>query len=242
MLYKAQPGKMNYGEAIGILLLDFYAPFIPGDVGNASTYNYPVRYKLVEGLTFDRLLNKDKTALEILLKAAKELQTEGVRAITADCGFFALFQKEVSEELDIPVFLSSLLQAPFISTIIGKGKKVGILSAVAGSLDKTFFDAVNMDPTNVIVRGLENTENFSKYGVEETGVFDSELVEAEVVEIATNMVKENPDIKAILLECSMLPPYGKAVQEATGLPVFDFITMIDHVFSAVVKKKYEGFL
>src|SRR5690554_3720476 len=97
MLYKAQPGKMNYGEAIGILLLDFFAPFIPGDVGNASTYKYPVRYKLVEGLTFDRLLNKDKTALEILLKAAKELQTEGVRAITADCGFFALFQKEVSE-------------------------------------------------------------------------------------------------------------------------------------------------
>lgn len=242
MIYKAQKGKMNYGEAIGILLLDFFAPFIPGDVGNASTYNYPVRYKLVEGLTFDRLLNKDKTALDILIMAAKELQAEGVRAITADCGFFALFQREVSEALDIPVFLSSLLQGPFISTIIGKGKKVGIISAVAGSLDHTFFEAVKIDAADVVVRGLENTENFSKYGVAETGIFDADLVEEEVVTIAKKMVEEDSDIKAILLECSMLPPYGKAVQDATGLPVFDFITMIDYVFSAVVKKKYEGFM
>ena len=156
--------------------------------------------------------------------------------------FFALFQREVSEALDIPVFLSSLLQGPFISTIIGKGKKVGIISAVAGSLDESFFGAVGINSEDVIVRGLENTEHFSKYGIEETGIFDSERVEEEVVAIATKMTSENPQIKAILLECSMLPPYGKAVQEATGLPVFDFITMIDYVFTAVVKKKYEGFM
>ncbi len=242
MIYRAKKGQMNYGEAIGILLLDFVAPFIPGDVGNATTYNYPVRYKLVEGLTFDRLLNKDKTALDILIKAAKELQQEGVRAITADCGFFALFQKEVSEALDIPVFLSSLLQGPFISTIIGKGNKVGIISAVGSSLDQTFFDAVNINGEDVIVRGLENTEHFAKYGIEESGVFDSDLVQAEVVSLAKEMVEQNPNMKAILLECSMLPPYGKAVQDATGLPVFDFITMIDYVYTAVVKKRYDGFL
>ena len=34
---------------------------------------------------------------------------------------------------------------------------------------------------------------------------------------------------AIIMECSMLPPYSKAVQEATGLPVYDFINMIDFV-------------
>ena len=242
MRYTAKKGQMNYGEAIGILLLDFVAPFIPGDVGNATTYNYPVRYKLVEGLTFDRLLNKDRSALDILIKAAKELQNEGVRAITADCGFFALFQKEVAEALDIPVFLSSLLQAPFISTTIGKGKKVGIISAVGSSLDQTFFDAVNINGADVIVRGLEDQEHFSKFGIEESGTFDSEQIEEEVVTVAKDLIKQNPEIKAILLECSMLPPYGKAVQDATGLPVFDFITMIDHVYTAVVKKRYEGFL
>src|SRR5690554_599685 len=231
VIYKARKGQMNYGEAIGILLLDFVAPFIPGDVGNATTYDYPVRYKLVEGLTFDRLYNKDKTALDLLIKAAKELEQEGVRAITADCGFFALFQKEVAEALEIPVFLSSLLQAPFISTIIGEKSKVGIISAKSDSLDQTFFDNVNMDMSKVVLGGMEDTEHFAPFGIDENGICDTEEIEREVVAKAKKMIKDNPDIKAILLECSMLPPYGKAVQEATGLPVFDFITMIDYVFT-----------
>ena len=52
----------TYGHAIGILLLDYRGPFIPGDVGNATTYGYPVLYKLVEGLTLDRVLAGDPTA------------------------------------------------------------------------------------------------------------------------------------------------------------------------------------
>ncbi|ACB85423.1 aspartate/glutamate racemase family protein [Natranaerobius thermophilus] len=242
MIYKAREGQKSYGEPIGILLLDFHAPFIPGDVGNATTYDYPVKFKLVEGLTFDRLLNKDKSALDSLIKAAKELEQQGVRAITADCGFFALFQKEVAEALDVPVFLSSLLQVPFISSIIGKNSKVGIISAVASSLDETFFDAVNVDSSSVALKGLEDKENFRKFGVEETGILDTEAVEQEVISAVEDLLEENPDVQAILIECSMLPPYGKAVQEATGLPVFDFITMIDHVFTAVVKKEYQGYL
>ncbi len=108
-------------------------------------------------------------------------------------------------------------------------------------MDQAFFDAVKIDAADVIVRGLENTEHFSKYGVRKP-VFLTRSRGREVVASAKEYGREKSDIKAILLECSMLPPYGKAVQDATGLPVFDFITMIDYVFSAVVKKKYEGFM
>ena len=123
-MFKAQKGKTSYGAPIGILLLDFFAPHVPGDVANHSTYNFPVKYELIEGMTFDKLLNRDKSAFDILLQAAKKLQAEGVRGITADCGFFALFQNELAAELDIPVFLSSLLQVPFINSTIGKHGKV----------------------------------------------------------------------------------------------------------------------
>ena len=40
----------------------------------------------------------------------------------------------------------------------------------------------------------------------------------------------------------MMPPYGKAVSEATGLPVFDFITMINYMFSGVEKHAYKGYM
>ena len=49
----------TYGHAVGILLLDYRGPFIPGDVGNATSFGFPVLYKLVKGLTLDRVLAGD---------------------------------------------------------------------------------------------------------------------------------------------------------------------------------------
>lgn len=129
MIYRARPGQTSSGEAIGVLLLDAFTPFIPGDVANATTYDFPVRFKKVEGLTTRRALRKDPTAFEPLLAAAEELTGQGVRAITGDCGFLALHQRKLAAMMEVPVFLSSLLQIPFISSIQGPNRKVGVITA-----------------------------------------------------------------------------------------------------------------
>ncbi len=85
-------------------------------------------------------------------------------------------------------------------------------------------------------------QQFYQFAIKETGSLDAGAVEKEVVIVARDMVAENPQIRAILLECSLLPPYGGAVQDAVNLPVFDYITMINFVFSAVVKQRYLGFI
>jgi len=242
MLYKANKGQVSYGEAIGILMLDTYTPFIPGDVGNASTYDFPVRYETVEGLTVKRIFSKDITAYDKLKNAAKKLEKQGVKAITGDCGFMAIFQQKLVKDLDIPVFLSSMLQVPFMSNIIGENKKVGIISANSKSLnDKKLLKEVGInDTTPIIIEGLEDKEEFNKSIIEEVGVLDSKKIEKEVVMTAKNMVTTEKNIGAILLECSVLPPYSKAVHQATQLPVFDYITMINYVYSAIIQKQYTG--
>ena len=73
-------------------------------------------------------------------------------------------------------------------------------------------------------------------------VTDTKILEEEVVTVATKLVKENPDIGAIVLECSDMPPFAAAIQEAINLPIFDFITFINMVYLAVVKKRYKGFM
>ena len=244
MLYKAKKGQASYGEAIGILLLDTsFAPYIPGDVANATTYSFPVRFKKVSGLTVEKMFNKDIRFLNRVIEAGRELVEEGVKAITGDCGFMALFQKEMIKQLKVPVFLSSLLQLSFITKIISDEQKVGIITANSKILDDALLREVGIkDMNSVYIKGLEDKEYFRKAIIEEVGWLDSEKVKKEVVSAAKEMVKEDLRIKVILLECSCLPPYGATVQEAVNLPVFDYITMINYVYSAVVKKKYEGFM
>lgn len=243
MIYPVKPGQVSYGEAIGILLLENYAPFIPGDVANATTYSYPVRFQRVEGLTVERIFKHDLTYLEAMLKAARELVREGVRAITGDCGFMAIYQEELARSVEVPVFLTSLLQIPFISQIIAKQSKIGIVTANASSLDEFVFRQIGIeDLSRLVIRGLEKKPHFASAVIKEEGELDSVKIEAEVVSVAKELVAKNPAVRAVLLECSMLPPYGAAVQEAVGLPVFDFVTMIDYVFSVVVKRRFQGFM
>jgi hypothetical protein len=99
-----------------------------------------------------------------------------------------------------------------------------------------------LDSTNLVIGGLEDRQPFYRFAIEETGSLDAVAVEKEVVTVAGELVAGNPRIRAILLECSLLPPYGAAVQDAVNLPVFDYITMINFVFSAVIKQRYIGFI
>ena len=240
MIFKAKKGQTTYGEAIGILLLDTCTPFIQGDVGNATSYNYPVRFKRADGLTTSRIFNHDLSFIEKMIAGAKELEREGVKAITGDCGFMAIYNKEVKESVNIPVFLSSILQIPFIKSTLPDNAGVGILTANSKSLTTDVFEKIGIRNDNtLIIYGLENEKNFKDAVIDEIGTLDSEKIREEVVYAAKKIVAAHPEVRSILLECSMLPPYAEAVQCATGLPVYDFLTMIDYAYSSIVKKRFD---
>ncbi len=239
MIYKAKKGQTSYGESIGILLLDTFCPFIPGDVGNATSYDYPVRFKKVQGLTVQKIFELDSKYLFAMIEAAKELQREGVRAITGDCGFMAIYQEELKEQLNLPVFLSSLLQIPFIRSMLKSKEKLGIITANAEVLTEKVFQKIGLEKDDkLIIVGLEESPAFKQTVIAESGFLDKATIEKEVIDAALLLQKKDKSIGAILLECSMLPPYGAVVQRATGLPVFDFLTMIDYVYSSLNKKEF----
>lgn len=244
MIYKARKGQVSYGEPIGILLLDSFIPFPPGDVGNATTYSFPVRYQVVKGASVETLINKrDPALLKPFIDAGLELVKEGVRAITGDCGFMILFQQELAKILPVPVFMSSLLQIPFISQILSPGQEVGVIVANSDALTDEHLRAAGISKSMAIqIAGMQNAPHFSKDILEESGELNFEKIETEVVETAKSLVHENEKVKAILIECSDLPPYAAAVQEAVGLPVFDFVTMINYVFTGLVRKRFDGFM
>lgn len=241
-IYTVRPDAQSYGHDIGILLIDCRTPFIPGDVGNASSYSYPVLYRTVPDVTLDRLIEKgDLSLTDKVIETARELEAAGVRAITSDCGYMMHFQQQVAAAVTIPVMLSSLLQLPFIASLLGGNQAVGIICANQRRLTKELLDIALPDArVPVYVAGLENYPSFRAPILDETDTLDSDAIEADVVETAKTLCEKHPDIGAILLECSNLPPYAHAVQSQTGRPVFDFLTMIDHMRAASRRARYVG--
>ena len=240
-------GRSIYGEAIGILVLETTYPAIPGNVANASTYQFPVRYKVLEGIPSDWWCDEEGASerrQEIFVQKARELEKEGVRAITTGCGFFAKYQQAISEALTVPVFTSPLLLVPMVSQIIGRAKRVGIISAGENHLKGPFLENVGIDPSiPIAVDGMADKEEFTQTIVfEKKPEMDVPKLEAEVVDVSQRLVKNYPDIGALVFECSDLPPFAGAVQAAVNLPIFDFISLINMVYTVVVKQPYVGFM
>lgn len=235
-------GQYIAGHAIGIVHLEVWYPLLPGNVVNAATYPFPVRFKLLRGSTQEMILRGDPALLDAIIEAGRELQVEGVRAIAGACGYLGRYQRQAAAALDVPVFLSSLLQAPMIARGLKPAARIGILCADGPALSPAVLEACGVTPDiPVTILGLEDQPEFSKI-LYSRGEFDAGRVEQEVVEGARRLVREHPDTGAILLECSDMPPFAAAVQRAVKLPVFDFITMIRWVYSAVVQRPYEGIM
>ncbi|MDO4552435.1 MAG: aspartate/glutamate racemase family protein [Bacillota bacterium] len=236
-------GQNVAGYSVGILHLDnVWYPLLPGNVANACTYDFPVRLKAVPGLDTPRLHGGDPEIFQALLAAARELEKEGVRAISAACGFFGHFHSQLADAIDVPVALSSLVQIPWIRSVLKREQKIGVLTANASAITEELLKSCGVeDPELLVIRDLRHEEQFSAI-MEDRGAFDNAQVRREVVAAAEELVNSQPKLGAILLECSDTPPYAYAVQRATGLPVFDFITMIKWLHSSVNQTPYCGWI
>jgi len=234
-------GRNIFGHSIGILMLESKFPRIPGDIGNAMTWDFPVLYKVIKKATPDAVVRKaDRGLLPSFIKGAKELEKEGVRAITTSCGFLAMFQREMAAAVDIPVFTSSLMQVPLIYAMLKPSQKVGIITIHAKYLTQQHLSCVGANKVPHVILGTEGEEEFSRVILDDEMELDVEKSRGELVRIAKNMISEYPEVGAIVLECTNMPPYSKAVQEAVGLPVFDIITLIKWVYMGLSQREYKG--
>ncbi len=227
------------GHAIGIIAVDLVYPKLPGNVVNATTFPFPVLYKKVS-FEIEQLFNGDPSLENMIVESAKELVKEGVRAIFGACGYFAHFQKSVAEAVDVPVFMSSLCQIPMIRTGLKPGEKILVMCASADNVDQELLHKVGAELEDCVIQDVGGMESFAPIRWGKT-VLDNGRLTQDLALLAQDVVSKHPEIGAILLECSDLPPYAYAIQRSTGLPVYDFISMIDWVEHAVVQKPYFGF-
>ena len=200
---------------------------LPGNSTNPLTYPFPVLFKRVAGANYQSVLVcPDDRLVGAMVKAAGLMINQGVKAIITSCGFNAIFQKELADALKVPVFTSALLQIPFIRASLGR-QKLLVITASKKDLRPKHFQAVGvLDMHGIEISGMEVMPEWSKISRLPTEPLAMEKIENEVVSLAVTALQEHPDVGAILLECTDLPPFADAVRQAVHLPVYDLLTMV----------------
>ncbi|EEA96617.1 aspartate/glutamate racemase family protein [Pseudovibrio sp. JE062] len=235
-------GQNICGVSIGVLSLESYFPKPPGHIKNPSSLPFTTTYEILHGLTVQKLLaDPSPELLEPIISAAKRLEDQGVHAITGSCGFLAIFQKEIAEAVSIPVFVSSLIQVPLAYHMTKA--PVGVITASASSLTDKHLEGVGASDVPIVVQGLDEAPEFSSVILHgERTQMDLGKVTSELLAAAESMVERSPEIGAIVLECTDLPPYAHQLQAKVNRPVFDIITLASMVHASSHRMAFPGFI
>lgn len=235
----ARGGKAIYGVPLGILMLEARFPRISGDMGNGTTWPFPVLYRVVGGASPDKVVLKGAAGLlPDFIAAARELVRLGAEAITTNCGFLSLFQRELAAAVNVPVATSSLMQVPWVQATLPPGQRVGIVTVSAATLTPAHLEAAGV-PLDTPVTGTENGREFFRVLIRaEKDDMDVDLARQDVVDAALALVARHSDVGAIVLECTNMPPYAAAVQEATGLPVYDIYSMVSWFHAGLRPRRF----
>jgi Asp/Glu/hydantoin racemase len=223
----ARGGKALYGAPLGILMLDARFPRIPGDMGNAATWPFPVLYHVVRGASPEKVvLDGARGVLPAFIDGARELVELGAEAITTNCGFLSLFQHELARAVDVPVATSALMQVPWVQAMLPPGKRVGIVTVSAATLTPRHLEAVGVPPDTPLA-GTENGREFFRILISaEAEDLDVAAAREDVVDAGRRLCAKHPDIGALVLECTNMPPYAATLQAEVGVPVYDIYSMI----------------
>jgi Asp/Glu/hydantoin racemase len=225
---------------IGVIGLETIFTKIPGHIRNPSTFDYPVIYEVVEGATAERVVTQaDPSLIEPFCQAARKLQARGAAAITTGCGFLVLFQKQLADAVTVPLFASSLTQLPMVHRMLAADRKVGLLVAKQPSLTPRHLAAIGAQDVPVCITGMESSTEFREVMLEGRRVeLDVQRLQAEVLHQVEELARANPDLGALVIECTDLVPFAHAIQQRLGLPVFDIVTLTNMVHSALTRHPY----
>lgn len=235
---KAQGGKAIYGASVGILMLEARFPRIPGDMGNALTWPFPVHYKVVRGASPDLVVRQGAPGLlPAFVEAARELVADGVDGITTNCGFLSLMQAELQAAVPVPVATSSLMQVGLVNRLLPEGKRAGVLTISGSTLTPAHLAAAGV-PEGTPVGSTEGGREFTRAILGNEMELDVDAAREDNIAAAEALVAAHPDVGALVLECTNMVPYAADIRAATGLPVFSIESFVTWFQSGLAPRRY----
>ncbi len=231
-------GKAVYGASVGILMLEARFPRILGDMGHAASWDFPVMYKVVRDASPDVVVRQGAAGmLDAFIAAARELEADGVDGITTNCGFLSLFQEELAEALAVPVATSSLMQVAHVNRFLPKGRRAGVLTISGSTLTPAHLEKAGV-PAGTPICTTEGGGEFTRAILGDEAELDVDAARADNVAAAMALKAEHDDLGALVLECTNMCPYAADIREATGLPVYSMVTLVEWLHAGLAPRRF----
>ncbi|ORY24760.1 hypothetical protein BCR39DRAFT_545807 [Naematelia encephala] len=238
----------NSVPKLGVLQLKTTFPRPPGDVGNPESWgDIPVVIRIVEEAVGSIVVGGG-WGIELVDAFVREgkrmMEEENCVAFVTSCGFLATMHPFLVERLPM-MGTSSLIQVGWLQNQFFPGpdsyRSVGVITFKRSALTVKHLTSVGGHP-DTPVYGLPESDDpkeaIFKGVLAETIPYDHEGMEKEVTDAAKALIRDFPTIKAIVLECTNMPPFSYAVQKATGRNVWDVLTLGKWLMNGAVTKSH----
>lgn len=223
---------------IGLLMLDSQFPRIPGDMGNPATWDIPMIWKTVDAALPSRIVADDpREFLEKFIEAGHQLVADGACGITTSCGFLSLYQDDMRAALDVPVATSSLMQVPMINATLPHGRHCGILTISETHLSPAHLAAARV-PDGTPVGGVDPSSEFARKILGNATTLDTVQACEDCVSAAQELCAKDPDIGALVLECTNMTPYAAEIAQTCRRPVYTIVNFITWFHAGICPRTF----
>ena len=219
---------------LSLLQLDTGFPRIAGDIGCRDTFRAELDIHVLEDLSVARVVTPAPQADDMDRLGAVLAGTQG-DVISTSCGFLSVWQDQLAALAPAP-FVSSALHA--LPSILKRyeASDLAILTFDAATLRSPAF-APSLHGFDGPVAGLAYGSHLKQVIAEDLPRLDAARAEAEITDLVAGLVARHRP-KALLLECTNLPPYKPALAARFDLEIFDILTLIDSVKPDIVEPAF----
>ena len=217
-------------SVVSLFQLDTSFPRIPGDIGSPETWRAGLDIHVVPELSVARVINSDPCVTDMTAVEAAMDRARG-DILTTSCGFLCYWQDRLAARTGRPFVSSALLALPDLRGRFADDE-LAILTFNADVLTSPAF-APSLGGFAGPVAGLAEESHLRQVIANDLPALDRQRAEDEIVRLVDGLCAAG-GVRALLLECTNLPPYKQALKARFDIEIFDILTLIDGMKAEIV--------
>jgi hypothetical protein len=221
-------------RSVTLLQLDTNFPRIPGDVGSADTWSCPLNNVRIAAADVRSIVTDAPESINIAPFEDASRLAVGTVTITS-CGFLSFWQSHLDALCPTPFISSSLVALPLLAKRFTPNELL-ILTFDDAKLGSAHLGA-GFEEYSASIVGLRPDMHLRKVIKNDLPSLDPQLVKEQILDLLKPHVVTGKT-KAIVLECTNLSPYKKAIRAAYDLEIHDILTVVEDHHAGLVKPEF----